>query len=66
MYRENPETHLEFSTWEDMKVLLYGAEESICTTKQPLRDGKTSNLHAKALDIHAVEAASQGQWCFFC
>ena len=67
MYRENPETHLEFSTWEDMKVLLYGAEESIWYDKQTPQgmESDISIYMQKALDIHAVEAASQGQWRIF-
>ena len=67
MYRENPETHLEFSTWEDMKVLLYGAEESIWYDKQTPQgmESDISIYMQKALDIHAVEAADQGQWRIF-
>lgn len=67
MYRENPETHLEFSTWDDMKVLLYGAKESIWYDQQTPQgmEGDISIYMQNALDIHALEAASQGQWRIF-
>ncbi|MAD61452.1 MAG: hypothetical protein CMH49_08085 [Myxococcales bacterium] len=67
MYRENPETHLEYSTWEDMKVLLYGAEESMWYDKQTPQgmESDTAVYMQNALDIHAMETASQGQWRIF-
>ena len=66
-YRENPETHLEFSTWEDIKILLYGAKNSIwydAFTPQGM-ESDISIYMQSAVDIHEIERQSQGQWRIF-
>lgn len=67
MYRENPETRLEFSTWEDIQTLLYGAKNSIWyddLTPQGM-ESDTSVYLQEAVDITALDAQTQGQWRIF-
>ena len=41
VYRENPETWFEYSTWEDIKVLLYGAQSSLSYEQKYLKVWRT-------------------------
>ena len=67
MYRENPETQLEYSTWEDIQVLLYGASNSIWyDSKTPQgMESDPSVYMQEAVDIDQIEANTQGQWRIF-
>lgn len=67
MYREDPETHLEFSTWEDVKVLLYGAQNSIWYDHQTPQgmESDPSIYVQEAVDINAIEQSTEGAWRIF-
>ena len=67
MYRENPQTNLEFSTWEDMQVLLYGAQNSQMYDAQTPQgmEGDISVYLQSAVDINAINQNTQGQWRIF-
>ena len=67
MYRENPETRLEYSTWEDVKVLLYGAQSSLWYD-QKTPQGMESDVSVymqQAVDIDQIEQNTRGQWRIF-
>ena len=67
MYRENPETQLEYSTWEDVQILLYGAQESLWydqRTPQGMESDVSVYLQ-QAVDIEQIENNTQGQWRIF-
>jgi hypothetical protein len=67
MYRENPETQLEYSTWDDIKVLLYGAQESIWYDQRTPQgmEGDVSVYLQQAVDLDQIEENTQGQWRIF-
>ena len=67
MFRENPETRLQYSTWEDMKVLFYGAQNSIWydqSTPQGM-ESDTAVYMQNAVDINALDVNTKGQWRIF-
>ena len=67
MYRENPETQLEYSTWDDVKVLLYGASDSLWYDEKTPQgmESDVSIYMQQAVDIDQVEQNTQGQWRIF-
>ena len=67
MYRENPESNLEFSTWEDVKVLLYGAPASSWYTEEIPQgmESDPSTYVQEAVDIKALDRESAGRWRIF-
>lgn len=67
MYREDPAGRLEYSTWDDVKVLLYGASESQMydeATPQGM-EGDISVYMQEAVNINALDELSRGQWRIF-
>ena len=67
MFRENPETRPQYSTWEDVKVLLYGSENSMWY-EQSTPQGMESDVSVylqEAVDINQVEINTKGQWRTF-
>lgn len=67
MHREDPQTQLDHSTWDDIKVLLYGAQNSIwydSNTPQGMESDVSIYLQ-HAVDIKQVDLNTQGQWRIF-
>ena len=67
MHREDPAGRLEYSTWDDIKVLLYGATESLWyddKTPQGM-ESDTAVYVQEAVNIGEVDQQTQGQWRIF-
>jgi len=67
MHREDEATRMADLHWDDLRVLFYGAEESIWYAgDQPQgMESDTAIYVQQALDPDALEAQSQGQWRIF-
>ncbi len=67
MHREDEATRMEDLQWADLRVLFYGAEDSIWySPEQPQgMESDTAIYVQQALDPDALETQSQGQWRIF-
>lgn len=67
MYREDPTTRLEYSTWDDIKVLLYGSESSKRYDQQTPQgmESDPSVYAQEAVNISMIDDNTQGQWRIF-
>ena len=67
MHREDPQWAMPKLTWDDVKVLLYGARESLSygsKTPQGMESDTAIYLQA-GLDMNQVETRAHGQWRIF-